>query len=530
MINKHIKNPINKSNFLLHQYKRIFFFLLLSLLISCTLSKKNKPNIIIIYSDDQDFSEVGCYGGKVLTPNIDRIAKEGIKFNRMYVNSPVCTPSRFGIMTGKYAIHSKALRKKYPHGEPAFIRWNTNLMVGDTTIASLLKSAGYTTGFVGKWHLGDPKLDESAKDGNPEATEIKKILLENYNHVKQNIKQYGFDFVESVYSNNVMSYEMALPEELWAHNQEWLTKSAIEFITANKDNPFFLYFATTIPHEPDPLQSLQSDKYITPYGYIEPITDVQPSRVSVLKRTREAGIDDENAAITWLDDGIGAVLDKLEELGIRDKTFIVFMADNGGGRIERGKMACYETSSRVVAVASWKNRIPQNLVYNGLVENVDISATVLTIAGINPKIYNLSGISILPIIEGKEVEIREDVYLEVTYTRAVVTSEWKYIATRFPSYIQKKITPRNRRSFTQEGTPYVMDIPGKIKVLGNTDKYFPGYYDDDQLYYLKTDSLEQNNLAYNPQYKPVLEDMKRRLTKYSQRLPFPFGEFKRVKQ
>ncbi len=474
-----------------------------------------KPNVVIIYTDDQNFEHIGVYGGNVLTPNIDRIANEGALFNRFYVSSPVCTPSRYSLITGRYAERSKILRQMQPADQPAFIRWNTFLGLEEKTGAHLFKEAGYVTGMVGKYHLGG-EFGHIGGDENYDDPAVRDTIDAIYRRWQQHVKDVaGFDYVESLYGNNM--HIIGVPKSMQYHNMEWITKGALEFIDRYRDEPFFLYMAPTLPHVPGPLESLKADPRVTAAGMLEePIAGVQASRESVFARTRAAGIPDENAPMTWLDDGIGAILERLEVYGLLENTMIVFASDH---QSPRAKMTCYEDGANAPGAIMWKGQIKAGQVHDALVSNLDILPTILDLAGIHPPgDYQMDGKSWRPLLEGRQSSLHESLYLEVVYQRAVVTTDWKFIAVRFPDRIKKEITPENRIEFTIEGER------GKDRYHNET--YFPGYYDDDQLYNLADDKGEQINLACDKQYSNKLEEMKLLMKKYAKDLPFALGEFK----
>ncbi len=337
----------------------------------------------------------------------------------------------------------------------------------------------------------------------------------------------GFDYVESLYGNNL--HIIGVPKSMQYHNMEWITRGAVDFIDRYRDQPFFLYMAPTLPHVPGPLASLKADPRITAAGMLdEPITGVQPSRESVFGRTRAAGIPDENAPMTWLDDGIGAVLQRLEEYGILEHTIVVFASDH---QSPRAKMTCYEDAANAPAAIMWKGHIPEGVVSDVLVSNIDVVPTLLDLTGVGqPENYLVDGESwreFLGTDSGRSPRVPEEaatagpvhesLYLEVVYQRAVVTPEWKYIAVRFPDTTQVKITPENRNQFNIEGRM------GPDRYHNHT--IYPGYHDDDQLYFLPDDPDEQNNLAGYPEYGEQLDRMKIMLGEYTSVLPFAFGEF-----
>ena len=446
---------------------------------------------------------------------MDRIANEGARFNRFYVSSPVCTPSRYSLITGRYAVRSKIIQKRQPTDQPAFIRWNTFLSKEEKTSAHLFKEAGYVTGMVGKYHLGG-EFGYIGGDESYDDPVVKDTIAAIYRKWQQNVKDVaGFDYVESLYGNNL--HIIGVPKSMQYHNMEWITKGAIDFIDQNKDKPFFLYMAPTLPHVPGPLESLKADPRVTAAGMLdEPITGVQATRESVFERTRAAGIDDENAPMTWLDDGIGAVLERLEKYGLMENTIIVFASDH---QSPRAKMTCYDYGANAPGAIMWKGKIKAGQVHDALVTNVDIVPTILDLAGIDqPADYKTDGKSWTGLLGGNESNLHESLYLEVVYQRAIVTKDWKYIAVRFPDRVNEIITPENRTEFTIEGKK------GKDRYHNETQ--FPGYYDDDQLYYLVDDKDEQNNLAKYLKYAEKLEEMKQIMRDHSKDLPYAFGEFK----
>jgi arylsulfatase A-like enzyme len=506
-----MRKPVSVLLFPILPIFAVFQMLMFS---GCTGEDRN-PNVVIIYTDDQNFENIGVYGGNVLTPNMDRIANEGARFNSFYVSSPVCTPSRYSLITGRYAVRSRVLQENQPTDQPAFIRWNTFLSKKEKTSAHLFKEAGYVTGMVGKYHLGG-EFGYLGGDESYDDPAVKDTIAAIYRKWQRNVKEVaGFDYVESLYGNNM--HIIGVPKSMQYHNMEWITKGAVDFIDLYKDRPFFLYMAPTLPHVPGPLESLKADPRVTAAGMLDaPITGVQPSRESVFERTRAAGIDDENSPLTWLDDGIGAVLERLEKYGLMENTIIVFASDH---QSPRAKMTCYEYGANAPGAIMWKGKIKPHQVLDALVTNVDIVPTILELAGIDPPgDYEMDGKSWVALLNGTKSSIHESLYLEVVYQRAIVTKDWKYIAVRFPDRVNEIITPDNRREFTIEGNR------GEDRY--HNERYFPGYYDDDQLYYLIDDKGEQHNLASDPAYAGKLAEMKLMMKEYSKNLPFAFGEFK----
>ncbi len=481
-----------------------------------------KPNIVIIYADDMEFEDIGAYGFRVLTPNMDGIARRGTRFTRAYVSSSVCTPSRYGALTGRYGARSTTLAPEFPltPGAMASLTFNTYIGDKEKSLPQVLRENGYRTGLVGKWDLGRPMMDEAPVDSDPADPKIAKIVADNYQNVVADVKSKGFDFAGAVYRNN--PDWMPLPKKLRLHNLEWTTAAALEFIDQDRTKPFFLYFAPTVPHAPSCVDSMRSDPRYTAAGVLDKAPQVQRARAEVFEAAKQGGIiDDVNASMNWvtqkkvgamwLDDAIGAILLKLDEVHARENTLIIVMSDNRAGK---AKMTCYE-SARVPLLVEWPGVVTGNRVSGDLVQNVDIAATVLKAARAkNPLGNKLDGRDILPAMTGKPFK-RDDLYLEVGYSRAVVTKDnWKYLALRFPS---DKLAAAGGK-LTHEGT-----LPKDVR--WDNDKANPAYYDFDQLYDLNKDPEEQVNLIADKRYAKKVASLKKRLREYSRALPYAFGEF-----
>ncbi len=482
-----------------------------------------KPNVICIISDDTEFSYLGCYGGNVLTPNIDRIAAEGMKFTRHYTSTPTCTPSRYNYLTGHYAgnCRSEPFMKSFPTSDPYNIQWNVHVKDTEECVGGILQSAGYKTGYVGKMHAGLPEntLDIRWKganplptDGNPFDPEFDQALKENQKKMVDEMHRIGFDYAAALNWENV---DLNPSPKMHIHNPEWVVKGAHDFLEQqNADEPFFLYVCTTLIHGPDHRESLAGDPRITPGGLLhEPITDVMPPRHTVEERLRAAGLEyTHNAAGSlWLDDAVGSVLDKANELGLMDDTLVVYQTDHNA--ISKG--SCYEQGVNIPMIMKWDGVVEPGATSEQLVQNIDFLPTLMDIADIEKTDEMvIDGVSLLPILKGKDHPIHEDLFFEYGVTRAVSDGQWKYIAFRYTDeQIEKMENGEVKR---------ILGTMGNLHDFQVGVYHQPHWYAPDQLFNLENDPHEQNNLANDPAYAEQLKIMQAKLKTYLDRFDHPF--------
>ncbi|MBI4910657.1 MAG: sulfatase-like hydrolase/transferase [Acidobacteria bacterium] len=313
-----------------------------------------------------------------------------------------------------------------------------------------------------------------------------------------------------------------MPRKMTPHNLEWITEGALEFIQQNHRKPFFLYMPLTLPHGQYSAAFLRGDPRFTAAGALAKAPEVMPPRESVFERLRKEGIDERNAVATWIDDSVGAILKRLENLGVADNTLVLFASDHGS----RGKGTCYE-ASRVPCVARWPRRIAPGSRIDAICANIDLAPTCLNLAGATPPDNTtIDGTSFSPMLSGTPAppDWRGSLYLECLHIRAVVTGKWKYIANRPPEQISDRIRADGLES-ARTGKPRTIGLDGeRLRYGANID--FPHYFDHDQLYDLEHDMLEQRNLAGDRSFGPVLNEMKGRLKRHMASLPHTFGEFK----
>ena len=380
--------------------RKITPFLILLTALNLNLFAENSlPNIILIFVDDMAYGDASCYGGKLIeTKNIDKLAKEGIKFKRAYSISPVCGPSRVGLLTGTYPGR---------HG----VYWNPDMggvqISDDRPILPIqLKRAGYTTGLIGKWNLNNPSW-------NP-------MPPEKYFDYAANTMVWEGDYWPDAFGHyhgvNDEKYGSSKTNNIWGPSSEGkiyltdlLTQSACDFIKQNSDAPFFLYLSYNAPHSP--LQGKLSHK--ERLGHIE--SEALKLYASMLLS---------------VDEGVGQVLDTLDKKGIKKDTLIIFLSDNGPAKTNfkglpkewprgellgstnglRGSKGDYfEGGIRVPFIISWPCVINSGEISNVPISSLDIYPTLSAIAKINlPQSEPFEGVNLLPLLMLEESKISRD--------------------------------------------------------------------------------------------------------------------------
>lgn len=505
------------------------------------------PNIVFFIADDMYPEMFNCYPegkGKNLTPNIDRLASEGVVMTNQYCVSPVSTASRYNCLTGRYA--SRATNPKFTDfmsemdGQPV-IQWNSYITPEDKTIATYLKEMGYTTGFVGKNHVVDDpnQIDQNKKPdlyADPKDPKVKEHLMFAYESLQNSIKKVGFDFADGLYHDNP---DWLGIKALASQNMDWVAEAGIRFIDKYKDQPLFLYFATTLPHMPnDPEHSWKADGRITPIGILDKAPDVLPARETLPKRLAEAGLAGKGKEnLLWLDDALGALINELEKTGKLDNTLIFFFNDNG----QKAKGTLYQGGIQTQCII-WRSKgFKTGKTCDVQATNVDFMPTILELAGRKDTKNICDGVSFASALNGEKASKRESMYFELGYARAVVKGNMKYLALRYPKWAMD-YTPAQRKEMLRKysefresfGNEKITDdfmlpyghlemFPGgggaEHEVYGKK----PGFFDADQLYDLSTDPNEMKNLAKDPAYKKTLEEMKTELKKYTKSLPGKFN-------
>ena len=416
--------------------------------------KEDKPNIILILADDLGFNDVSYYNGgaadgSLLTTHIDSLAKEGVAFLNGYAASPVCSPSRAAIMTGRYSSRYGFEFTPYPaqaarimnllrkDGELSTInledvQWDeVGLTVGglpneEITIAEMLQDNGYYTAHIGKWHLGGFTDGMRPNDqGFDDSLMLNSSLYFPENHpdiVNAKIDSAIEDMVWAS-SQYAASFNGSEPFEPGGYITDYYTDEAVKVIDNNKDRPFFLYLGHFAPH--NPLQSLKKD--------YEKHSHMENHTLQVYAGMIEA-----------LDRSIGKILSALEKNGLTENTLIIFASDNGGAgyiglddinKPYRGwKLTHFEGGMHIPFFAKWPAKIKKDMKYNKRIHHTDIFSTILGAANIEPpKEITIDGVNLIPFLTNeKKGEPHETLYWKNVTYQAIIHDNWKLMRSKYP--------------------------------------------------------------------------------------------------
>ena len=416
--------------------------------------KEDKPNIILILADDLGFNDVSYYNGgaadgSLLTPHIDSLAKEGVAFLNGYAASPVCSPSRAAIMTGRYSSRYGFEFTPYPaqaarimnllrqDGELGTInlegvQWDeVGLTVGglpneEITIAEMLKENGYYTAHIGKWHLGGFTDGMMPNDqGFDDSLMLNSSLYFPKNHpdiVNAKIDSAIEDMVWAS-SQYAASFNGSEPFQPGGYITDYYTDEAVKVIDNNKDRPFFLYLGHFAPH--NPLQSLKKD--------YEKHSHMENHTLQVYAGMIEA-----------LDRSIGKIVSTLEKNGLTENTLIIFASDNGGAgyiglddinKPYRGwKLTHFEGGMHIPFFAKWPAKIRKDMRYDKRIHHTDIFSTILGAANIEPpKEITIDGVNLIPFLTNeKRGEPHETLYWKNVTYQAIIHDNWKLMRSKYP--------------------------------------------------------------------------------------------------
>ncbi len=395
-----------------------------------------KPNVVFILVDDMGYADLSSFGSKdIRTPNIDRLAKEGVKLTQAYSNGPVCTPTRAAFITGRYQQRAGLEWALTPDMKDA------GLPAEEGSIARMLKNNGYATALMGKWHLGSEPEFLPARHGFDEYFGIIGGNADMYSH-------------RNSPGENVL-YEGEKTTEVTGYLTEHLERRSVDFIKRQKDKPFFLYLAFNAVHWPFQ----------------------RPNRPDTV-RTRETWFDGTRADYVEMmhsvDRAVGQVLSTLDQQGIAKETLVIFTSDNGGERLSDNgpyfntKGTLWEGGIHVPGLARWPAALPKGKVSNQVAVTMDWTATILAAAGVKPD-RQLDGINLLPMLQGKQPEQERTLCWRIDRAgfrqQAIRSGKWKLVTQ--PTSVGLLLfdldhDPGERRNLFYEHQEKVVELRAKL--------------------------------------------------------------------
>ncbi|HET8550780.1 MAG TPA: sulfatase [Bryobacteraceae bacterium] len=357
---------------------------------STARAQRQPPNVVLIFADDLGYGDLGCYGSKLATPNLDRLAAGGAQFTHYTSANPVCSPSRAALLTGRYPTRVGVPNVLFPNAK-------TGLALDETTLAQTLRASGYRTMCIGKWHLGDaPEYLPTARGfdeyfGIPYSNDMNpRVLMRNTDVIEQ-----------------TATLETLTPR---------YTEQAVRFIERSKGSPFFLYFPHTYPHIP--LAASERFRGKSPFGLYGDVV----------------------AELDW---SVGEVVAALRRNGVAGNTMVLFSSDNGPwfqgspGLLRGRKGSTWEGGVRVPFIANFPGRIPAGLVSDALVSAMDVMPTVAHLCGAKLPDRPLDGIDLWPLLAGrrKSVEREAVLYFDGVHVQCARLGPWKLHLARYNSYV-----------------------------------------------------------------------------------------------
>lgn len=361
-----------------------------------------KPNIVFILADDLGYGDLGCYGQKkIKTPNLDKLAKDGVRFTQAYAGSTVCAPSRCALMTGLHTGHCRT-RGNGGGGGP---RSNVPLAPTDVCVAELLQKAGYATALVGKWGLG-----EEGSTGIPTKKGFGHFFgYLNQHHAHNYYTEFLWRGEKKVDVDNPQSKVENVAAKPNVYAPDLLLDDALKFVTEHKSEPFFLYFATIAPHANNEKTKASGEGSEVPGDAPYTNEDWPPAEKN------------KAASITRMDVDVGKLLAKLDELGLAKNTVVIFSSDNGPHQEGGNKVAFFDSAGphrgfkrsltdggiRVPAIVRWPEVVKAGTTSDHVWAFWDFLPTACELAGVEPP-KGLDGISILPTLTGKGEQKRHE--------------------------------------------------------------------------------------------------------------------------
>jgi arylsulfatase A-like enzyme len=390
--------------------------LLLAAVAASAPAAEPRPNVVFVLVDDMGYADLGCTGATdIRTPHIDRLAREGVRFTDFYANAPVCTPTRAAFLTGRYqqrvgfewalGFTAQQHRRVGDRWVPEPDKLALGLPTSETSLARMLKGAGYGTAVVGKWHLGF----------RPEYNPIHHGFDEYFGVLLGHSDFYSYKYFDGTYQ----LYENTKPAKAQGYLTDLINQRAVDYINRQGKKPFFLYVPYNAVHWPFQVPD-------------------RPDQVLTEANKYDGTRRDYAAMLERVDQGVGQMLEALERQGVADNTLFIFSSDNGGERLSDNtplfnhKTTLWEGGIRVPGLMRWPARLPKGKVVRQPAITMDLTATILAATSTEPPAdRKLDGINLLPILTGEQPEVERTFFWRVDRAgrkqKAVRHGNWKYL-------------------------------------------------------------------------------------------------------
>ncbi len=374
---------------------------------------QTRPNIVLIVADDLGYGDLSSYGAPdIRTPNLDRLAREGVRLTQFYANAPVCTPTRAALLSGRYQQRVRLERPLETNAATPGTGLDIGLPATGRSLPQLLKNAGYATGLIGKWHLGFKPEFHPNRHGFDYFWGYLAGYVDWYAHVRGD--------------GQPDLWENATPARYDGYLDHELTNRAVKFVSEHASGPFFLEVSYGAPHWP-----FQSPRRPSTAARKNGSMLQQPADADPPSRKDYAEIVEE------LDAGVGRILDALSARGLAERTLVVFVSDNGGEWLSRNapffhrKDTVWEGGIRVPAIVRWPAALPAGRTIDQVAITMDLSATFVALAGGSIAENQFEGIDLLPILRGAAPAVERTLFWRVGpaagQPRAVRNGDWKFI-------------------------------------------------------------------------------------------------------
>jgi arylsulfatase A-like enzyme len=396
------------------------------------------PNIVLLMTDDMGYADIGSYGvTDIRTPNIDSLARGGIKMTDFYANAVVCTPTRAALMTGRYQ-HRYGLENALP------ATGDQGLPAAGQSLPQLLKNGGYATALIGKWHLGYRPEHSPISHGFDYFFGFKAGFIDYYHHTNG--------------GGQADLWENDAPVQQTGYMTDLITARAVSFIEKSAGKPFFVDVAFNAPHWPYQVPDMPSQSRNNA-AHLQPHTQDTSTRADYV------------AMVEAVDKSVGEILRTLDRLGLAGNTLVIFTNDNGGewlsdnGPLFHRKTTVWEGGIRVPALLRWPGRIPAGRVSDQVGITMDLTASMLAAANAPvPDNVKLEGMNLLPILEGRSPEVERTLFWRTAGStqRAVRSGDWKLVVDSGATFIFNLRTDAGERN---DLTNQRQDIANRLRTL-----------------------------------------------------------------